>query len=240
LRDSGNGGTVDLHGFDDVRLEIGSGGLGRKITIRNREYTVEQLAYIWNWGDSKAEITSLSISSVFKSAQNTPHNLFIAKSLITDLHSVLYVNRRFSEEGLSEGAGSEAFVQFIDWASRFIDAIIVRLDELHIFEAGRPIAHVISDVIACIKIVRDKATKGDNDSGLLNDLTEQRKGYWQTIFRRFSLNFPLTVIRKSRQRSLGLLGCQSLVRILELLVRSSRGYIQGSKKFASPGSAQCV
>lgn len=189
---------IDLHGFDYVRREIGSSELRREIAIRNRQYTVEQLASIWNWGDSEAKVSSITISNVFKSAQNIPHKLFISKSLITDLHSVLYVNRRFSEEGLSEGAGSGAFIQFIDQASRFIDAIIVRLDELHIFEAGRPIAHVISDVVACVQILRDKATREDNKSGILTDLTNQRKQYWQGILRRFSFHFALTIIRTSR------------------------------------------
>jgi hypothetical protein len=117
-------------------------------------------AAIWNWGK---EVGSADASpqnpqtkaDFFKS--NEPWRLSICGSLIRVLHSTLYGDR-FHDTHIK----SSLFQHLKAQADGFLNHILIRLDNQQLFETGRPISHIIVDVIACILFLKKRAND-END-----------------------------------------------------------------------------
>lgn len=132
---------------------------------------VLELACFWNWGGVCAGYTQLSVARYFKSERETTLNLVLDHSLVESLRSALTFSERF-RPGLPAAEKTELFKQLHKKADQFINAIILRLDEKKRFESGRPISHVVADIIACIAFLKDQA--GVNDSKI-NSSQEYKK-----------------------------------------------------------------
>jgi hypothetical protein len=138
----------------------------------------QNLACMWNWGSRRANQTPRTIASHFKTA--TTFNLVIDQSLVEDLTSALCFPERF-QRGLPAAERTKLFQHLFKRSEEFVNAIILRLDERELFESGRPIAHVFSDVVGCISFLRNQAAKEDSQmssSDEFEDFERLRRLFW--------------------------------------------------------------
>jgi hypothetical protein len=134
-------------------------------------------ADVWNWGKSVAgKEKAESLRATAKRFRSEGRwTLPISTVLIRALYFSLY-NCRFRDE-----QPGPLFGALQAQAKGFSNHIILRLDDLGLFETGRPIAHIIVDVIECISFLRQEA-KDENDEKNQNILergfVKSRKRFW--------------------------------------------------------------
>jgi hypothetical protein len=142
----------------------------------------QNLASMWNWGAHCADHTQKTVASHFKTA--TTFNLVVDQSLVKDLASALCFPERF-HIGLPAAERTTLYSRLFTMSEEFINTIILRLDERGLFESGRPIAHVFSDVISCISFLRSQAENEDSgmsSSDEFKKFERFRKSFWQRCY----------------------------------------------------------
>jgi hypothetical protein len=98
--------------------------------------------------------------------------------LINDLHDALY-GRRFKD--VEEF--SPLFNCLLDRANAFLNHILLCFDSQQLFETGRPISHIVVDIIACVNYLREKAEmKSDKSirSDQIHEITALREWFWHS------------------------------------------------------------
>lgn len=138
----------------------------------------ERRAHIWNWGaqQTSATETPSAIATEFKSQMPRFWNLPIIQSLIKDLHVALY-GQLFQDRETSP-----FFECLTNRANGFLNYILLIFDHQKLFESGRPISHIIVDIIASVNYLRDKAEMKDDASDIDDQLLEfktERKLFWK-------------------------------------------------------------
>jgi hypothetical protein len=136
-------------------------------------------ADLWNWGKSEDGQKNLAkdlkaIAKRFRSEGRW--RLPISIVLLRALYASLYSCRLDNEQS---GALFKALQL---QAQGFSNHIIRRLDDLGLFESGRPIAHIIVDAIQCISFLRQKAkdeNDGRNKNNLQTGFVKSRTRFWR-------------------------------------------------------------
>jgi hypothetical protein len=115
-------------------------------------YFVKSQAFILNWGCDYETHDPGLIAREFKTEHQV---LLIDTSLIDDLRVSLFADR--FDSIVPEANRSHLYRSLKANAYQLMDAIILHLDEVGMFESGRPVAHIFADVIACISFLRQIA-----------------------------------------------------------------------------------
>jgi hypothetical protein len=138
-------------------------------------------AHIWNWGNEMVDASTVrspqTIANEFKFRQLW--NLPIDQSLINDLQYSLYDFR------FQDADNGSLYGRLRHHACYFLDVIILRLDSQTLFETGRPISHVIADIIACLAFLREKAGKRDDATSYkeqVHEIMDMRENFWKGLF----------------------------------------------------------
>jgi hypothetical protein len=132
----------------------------------------KSLARIWNWGGNE---NVASIAKTFKIDQGV---VIIDSSLTDDLYFSLFDDRLDSI--IPEANKSFLFASLKNRSREFVNVFVLHLDELGMFETGRPIAHVFSDLIACITFLRKRATREIIDKKHDSDIFQMsRIEFWE-------------------------------------------------------------
>ena len=120
--------------------------------VGNMDMNEKHLAQIWNWGGNHDTNTPASVSEYFKREKKI---LLVDISMVADLHLSLFSDRL--DFIVPEAERSILFTSLKQKCKEFVNAIIAHLDELRVFETGRPIVHCFSDLIECISFLRKTA-----------------------------------------------------------------------------------
>ena len=141
-----------------------------EMTMNNK-----RLAQIWNWGGNHDTHTTASVAEYFQREQGT---LLVDTSIVDDLHLCLFSDRL--DSSVPEAKKSSLFTT-LKWKSdEFVNTIIAHLDELHMFETGRPIAHCFSDIIDCISFLRKTARQQRKNMKPASEVfISSRISFWQ-------------------------------------------------------------
>ena len=141
----------------------------------NTSASDKALAYTWNWGDRNDEPhTPASIAGRFKKR----NLLLVDNSLIDDLGFSLFADRLNSI--IAEANYSIVYKSLKGKSRELINAIILHLDEIHLFETGRPIDHIFADLIACISFLRQRVgSRGIGKKSPSEKFLASRKCFWE-------------------------------------------------------------
>jgi hypothetical protein len=150
--------------------------------VDENNWTSDHVArsHIWLWGSqgNSPNDTPSAVAAEFKSREPKSWNLPIIQSLIKDLHASLYGERFKDVEALSP-----LFNCLRDRAEGFINHILISFDSQQFFETGRPISHIVVDIIACVNYLREKAEM-KNDKSIASDqtyeITALREWFWHS------------------------------------------------------------
>ena len=135
----------------------------------------KHLAQIWNWGENHDTRTPASVAEHFKREQGI---LLVDTSMVDDLHLSLFSDRL--DFIVPAANKSILFMSLKQKCNEFVNAIIVHLDELHMFETGRPVAHCFSDLIDCISFLRKSARQQRKNMKPASDIfLDSRISFWQ-------------------------------------------------------------
>lgn len=144
---------------------------------------IAERAHIWNWGherlDSNRADTPKTIAREFKLGSPRWWNLPIIQSLINDLHFAFY------GYSFQDVVKDFLFTQLRDRADDFLNLVILRLDNMNLFETGRPISHVFADIIACLVFLRERAGMKEDRSSITDQVLEivaLREWFWHGKF----------------------------------------------------------
>ena len=165
------GATVEVGALDQVRA-------GSPLPVVDN-VNQDELAYTWNWGVHRTADPRRAFREAVEHFKARP-SLVIDQSLIADLKTKLYPLDPFDKGISPELETTTLFIGLHKKATQFLNAIILRLDVSEAFDSGRPIAHVIADVIGCIKLVREHAGNEINPN-LYCEIDDRRKKYWQNL-----------------------------------------------------------
>lgn len=137
-------------------------------------YSVKSRAFIWNWGcDHETDNPGL-IAWEFKTEHQV---LLIDTSLIDDLRVSLFADR--FDSIVPEANMSHLYRSLRENTYQLINAIILHLDEVGMFESGRPVSHIFADVIACISFLRQLARGKRKGKKIVSDkFLVSRTGFW--------------------------------------------------------------
>lgn len=136
----------------------------------------KERAEIWNWGKTVGGVgdpskTSKSCAEELRSER--PWKLPISKWLLKALNSALY-GHRFQDQ-----CPGRLFDLLQAQANGFLNHIILRLDDGELFVTGRPISHIIVDVIAIISFLRREAIYKNDNKTQVSRIFKSRTRFWR-------------------------------------------------------------
>lgn len=173
--------------FDAERVvcEVGKDGWNAELVVR---------ADLWNWGDP----TSTTLGAVAGAFKFQRWNLVVIESLLTDLHLAFYGQRFQVVE-----YGSALFTHLCDHANGFLDFILLHFDSHSLFQTGRPIAHIVADIMACIAFLREEAGNKYASSSCteqVRKIEKRRKDFWYSRLGNIHSTIPLIESQPGKSR----------------------------------------
>lgn len=161
----------------------------------NAHSSEESMAYIWNWGGNDNGHNPASIAAKFKTESKV---LLVENSLIDDLRLSLFADR--FDSIVPEAKQSLLYQSLKAKSHELVNAIILHLDEIHMFESGRPIAHIFADLIACISFLRMRAGwKGKNKRSASEKFLASRTRFWRRKLGIFPIIYLFLTIKIQAQ-----------------------------------------